>query len=216
MQAQLSSQNMQQDQEFSILERGLEMEFISSKVKKRCDENKKMYQMEVEKNEKLEVKNEEMESTHKKNITGQTVEWEERTTLHTKENTVLSKQQLEENRAAFARIAQALLEFKKSNKQEVSKSMNDLKAAESNAGDLIKELTDVRQITSPMPKGSMKLSSDTSQAPIQKLIMNSLPDDRSRRRSQLKQNKEGRGKSFIARRNALLKLNKLKQHQVGR
>ena len=216
MQAQLSSQNMQQDQEFSILERGLEMEFISSKVKKRCDENKKMYQMEVEKNEKLEVKNEEMESTHKKNITGQTGEWEERTTLHTKENTVLSKQQLEENRAAFARIAQALLEFKKSNKQEVSKSMNDLKAAESNAGDLIKELTDVRQITSPMPKGSMKLSSDTSQAPIQKLIMNSLPDDRSRRRSQLKQNKEGRGKSFIARRNALLKLNKLKQHQVGR
>ena len=216
MQAQLSSQNMQQDQEFSILERGLEMEFISSKVKKRCDENKKMYQMEVEKNEKLEVKNEEMESTHKKNITGLTVEWEERTTLQTKENTVLSKQQLEENRAAVARIAQALLEFKKSNKQEVSKSMDDLKAAESNAGDLIKELTDVRQITSPMPKGSMKLSSDTSQAPIQKLIMNSLPDDRSRRRSQLKQNKEGRRKSCIARRNALLKLNKLKQHQVGR
>ena len=214
MQAQLSSQNKQHDQEFSILERGLEMEFISSKVKKRCDENKKMY----EKNEKLEVKNEEMESTHKKNITGLTVEWEERTTLRTKENTALSKQQLEENRAAVARIAQALLEFKKSNKQEVSKSMDDLKAAESNAGDLIKELTDVRQITSPMPKGLMKLSSDTSQsqAPIQKLIMNSLPDDRSRRRSQLKQNKEGRGKSCIARRNAMLKLNKLKHHQVGR
>lgn len=97
MQAQLSSQKKQHDQEFSILERGLEMEFISSKVKKRCDENKKMYQMEVEKNEKLEVKNEEMESTHKKNITGLTVEWEERTTLRTKENTALSKQQLEEN-----------------------------------------------------------------------------------------------------------------------
>jgi hypothetical protein len=160
-----------------------------------CDENKKMYQMEVEKNDKLEVKNEEMESAHKKNIADLTAEWEERITLLTKKNTALSKQ-LEEKLAAVTQIAQASLESKKSNKQEVSKSMDDLKAAESKAGDLSKELTDVRQMTSPMPEGSMKLSSDASQTTIQKKIMNSLPDDRSRRHSQLKQNKEGRGREL--------------------
>ena len=194
MHAQLSSRKKNHEQ-VSILERGLEMEIISGKVKKGCDETKKMNQMEVEKNQKLEVKNEEMESTHKKNIADLNAEWEERIALLPKVNTAVSKH-LEEERAAVARIVQASLESKKSNKQEMSKSMDVLKAAESKAGDLSKESTDLRQITSPISEGSMKPSSDASQTPNQKQIMNSSPGERSSRHSQRKQNKEGRGREL--------------------
>jgi chromosome segregation ATPase len=166
MQAQLSSQKTKHDQEISVLERGLEMEIVSSgKVKKQCTETKKKYHNEVVKNEELKLKYEEMKSTHKKTLAGLTAELEERTTLLTKENTILLKQ-LEEESTATTQIAtrQASLESelkstKKSNKQEIAKLMNDLKAAESKAEALSKELTEEKDTTTKIAEMNAKLES---------------------------------------------------------
>jgi chromosome segregation ATPase len=207
MQAQLSSQKTKHDQEISVLERGLEMEIVSSgKIKKQCTETKKKYHNEVVKNEELKLKYEEMESTHKKTLAGLTAELEERTTLLTKENTILLKQ-LEEESTATTQIAtrQASLESelkstknlkaaeskaealskelteekdtttkiaemnakleselkstKKSNKQEISKLMNDLKAAESKAEAISKELTEEKDTTTKIAEMNAKLES---------------------------------------------------------
>jgi len=164
MQAQLSSQKTKHDQEISILERGLEMEIVSSgKVKKKITETKKKYHNEVEKNEELKLKYEEMESTHKKTLAGLTAELEERITLLTKENTTLLKQ-LEEESTATTQIAtrQASLESelkstKKSNKQEIAKLMDDLKAAESKAESLSKELIEEKGTTTKIAEMNAKL-----------------------------------------------------------
>ena len=166
MQAQLSSQKTKHDQEISVLERGLEMEIVSSgKVKKQCTETKKKYHNEVVKNEELKLKYEEMKSTHKKTLAGLTAALEERTTLLTKENTILLKQ-LEEESTATTQIAtrQASLESelkstKKSNKQEIAKLMNDLKAAESKAEALSKELTEEKDTTTKIAEMNAKLES---------------------------------------------------------